>query len=121
MQLSEIAGRRLNRSGGESTDSFYRMVVVCPERARELLHRLVTFRAGILDMDNTDNHPFAARANNNRMPLAQYECVVEAQEGNGHCIVFGKIRWKIVLVKERMPILWNSPWNCSRRTSGTSC
>jgi len=77
-ELREIDGRRLNRSGGESTDAFYRMAVVRPERARELLHRLTTFRAGILDVER-DDHPFA-RAN--RMPLAQYERVVE-QEGNG--------------------------------------
>ena len=74
-QLSVVDGRRLNRLGGESTDAFHRMAVVHPARARELVHRLATVRAGILDMDD---HPFA-RAN--RMPLAQYERVVE-QEGN---------------------------------------
>jgi hypothetical protein len=77
-ELQEIDGRRLNRAGGESTDAFHRMAVVRPERARELVHRLSTFRAGILDMER-DDHPFV-RAN--RMPLAQYERIVE-QESNG--------------------------------------
>lgn len=76
-QLREIDGRRLNRSGGESADSFYRMAVVRPERARDLLHRLTTFQAG-MGIDRDEN-PFT-RAN--RMPLAQYERVVK-QERNG--------------------------------------
>lgn len=80
-ELREIDGRRLNRSGGESTDEFYRMAVVRPERARELIHRLANFRAGILDIDD---HPFR-RAN--RMPLAQYERVVEQQNsGQLYCL-----------------------------------
>lgn len=76
-ELSEIDGRRLNRSGGqESTDAFYSMAVVHPKCARELLHQLMTFPAGVFDLDD---HPFARV---NRMPLAQHERVVE-QEGNG--------------------------------------
>lgn len=76
--LREIDGRRLNRSGGESTDSFYRMAIVRPERARDLLHRLTAFRAGMVGIDRDENPLTRA----NRMPLAQYERVVE-QERNG--------------------------------------
>jgi hypothetical protein len=76
--LREIDGRRLNRSGGESTDSCYRMAIVRPERARDLLHRLTAFRAGMVGIDRDENPLTRA----NRMPLAQYERVVE-QERNG--------------------------------------
>ena len=67
-QLLDVGGRLQ----GARTDSVRRMAVVHPARARELLQRLTAIL-------NTDDRRFS-RAN--RMPLAQYERVVE-QEGNG--------------------------------------
>jgi ubiquitin-conjugating enzyme E2 M len=81
--LREIDGRRFNRSGGESTDSFYRMAIVRPERARDLLHRLTAFRAGMVGIDRDENQFTRA----NRMPLAQYERVVEQErDGQMYCL-----------------------------------
>jgi hypothetical protein len=76
-ELSSVDGRRLNRFGGEGASAFYRMAVVPPLRARELLHRLATLRAGAA----------ADRMVNIDLPIAQYERIV-GDEGEGSSQLF---------------------------------
>jgi cytosine/adenosine deaminase-related metal-dependent hydrolase len=76
-ELRAVDGRRLSRLRGEGPNAFYRMTVVHPIRARELLHRLATLRAGAA----------ADRIVNDDLPIAQYERIVGA-EGEGSSQLF---------------------------------
>jgi ubiquitin-conjugating enzyme E2 M len=76
-ELRLVDGRRLNRFGGEGANAFYRMAVVPPIRAREMLHRLATLRAGAA----------TNRVENADLPIAQYERIVGA-EGEGSSQLF---------------------------------